>query len=340
MKRIKLLDCTLRDGGYLNNWDFGEYDFRFTIDNLVKSGIDIAEIGFLRNEKTQKGRAVFGDIRDTSEYLEPYVEKKHPLFSLMAEQFNPYPIEKIPYKDQTNIDIVRVIIWKRLIPEAVEYLKGYSDKGYKVCVQPERVNQYTIDEFKSMIESFQKINPMGIYVVDSNGLLSKRKLLEYLRAADENMDSNIHLGYHGHNNLLETVGTAESFAEMNLDRNIIIDGSVLGMGRSSGNLPIELIAKYLNDNWDCNYGILELVDIYDKCIEKHYKNKQWGYSMQTFVTSALMANPNYADILTSEYGLQSGDIYRVVNAMNETDKVITNRDALKEYVSNLKIAQK
>lgn len=336
MHNIKLLDCTLRDGGYLNNWQFGIEDISYTIKKLIKAKIDIAEIGFLRDEEYVSGRAVFNDLKRISETIQLPEEKGNTIYSVMAEQFNPYPIEKLQYCDETPIDAVRIIIWKRLIPEAVEYAKGFIDKGYKVCIQPERVNQYTIDEFKYMIDQFQTINPMGIYIVDSNGFLCKKELLNYFKTAHEEMNDNIFLGYHGHNNLLETVGAAESLVELELNRNIIIDGSILGMGRSSGNLPIELIAKYMNDNWNCEYGLLDLIDIYDKCIEKHYMVKPWGYSMQTFVTSALKANPNYADILKNEYKLVSGDIYRLVERMSDVDKVITNREKLGEYKKSLK----
>ena len=335
MCKVKLLDCTLRDGGYLNDWRFGEDDIKYTIEHLVKAKMDIVEIGFLRDEEYISGRAVFRDIMKASEYLDLYNNKNRPLFSLMVEQFNPYPTKKLPYRDKTNIDAIRIIIWKRLIPEAVEYAKKFRDKGYQVCIQPERVNQYTIDEFKSMIETVSLIDPMGIYIVDSNGFLCKNDLLTYLKAAHDVMNPSISLGYHGHNNLLETVGTAESLVELGLDRKIIIDGSILGMGRSSGNLPIELFAKYMNDNWNGEYGILDLVEIYDRCIEKHYRNKPWGYSMQTFVTSALKANPNYAEILKSDYGLMSGEIYRTVEVMDNQDKVITNRNKLKDYIKDV-----
>lgn len=307
---------------------------KYTIERLVKAKIDIVEIGFLRDEEYIHGRTVFHDIKKASEYLDSYNGKRRPMFSLMAEQFNPYPTKKLPYRDETNIDAVRIIIWKRLIPEAVEYAKEFRDKGYQVCIQPERVNQYTIDEFKGMVEAFCSIDPMGIYIVDSNGFLCKNALLAYFKAAHGVMKPDICLGYHGHNNLLETVGAAESLVELGLDRKIIIDGSILGMGRSSGNLPIELIAKYMNDNWKCQYGILDLVEIYDRCIEKHYRNKPWGYSMQTFVTSALRVNPNYAEILKNDYGLMSGEIYRTVEIMDEQDKVITNRNGLKDYIKN------
>lgn len=333
MGKVSLLDCTLRDGGYLTNWEFGNHDIQYTIDRLVKAKMDIVEVGFIRDEDYIPGRTVFNDLKQLNPYLEKHRKQDCPIFSVMAEQFNPYPTEKLLDKEDTCIDAVRIIIWKRLIPEAVEYAKKFADKGYKVCIQPERVNQYSIDEFKKMIEAFQKIDLFGIYIVDSNGFLCKRELLEYIDAADSVLKSDISLGYHGHNNLLETVGVAESFVEKKLDRNIIIDGSVFGIGRSSGNLPIELIAKYMNDNWKTEYSVLDLVEIYDECIDKHYQNTPWGYSMKTFVTSAIQVNPNYATILSHDYGLKASEILRVVNRMNDTDRVITNRNNLDEYIS-------
>ncbi len=331
MGKVHLLDCTLRDGGYVNDWRFGDSAIKSIVHSLSTANIEIIEIGFMRDEANVSGRTVWSSMESLSPYLEQ--GRKGQQFAVMGEIFNPLPIEKIePHSDRTP-DIIRVIVWKRKITEAIGYLKKITELGYKVCVQPERANQYTIDEFKDLIKAFECVHPMAIYVVDSNGLMNKNRLMEYLLAADEVMPPYMMLGYHGHNNLLQAEGVAEAFAELNLARDIIIDGSVFGIGRSSGNLNIEIFAKYMNEKYSTNYKISNMLKVYEDYIADIYREKPWGYSMETFVTAMHECNPNYAAILRDEYKCKPSEIDSIISLMSEEDKVITNREAVKKYIT-------
>lgn len=329
MGKCLLLDCTLRDGGYVNNWQFGDEVIKGTIKGLEESGVDIIEIGFLRDEMYNSDRAIFNDIIIPNKYIS---KKDNIQYSVMGEIFNAFPLDKLKNKSETNIDIIRIIVWKKMIPEAIEYCKKIVDKGYKVCIQPDRVNQYTITEFQEMVKKFSQINPYAIYVVDSNGVLCRKQLIEYLKAADEVLPYNIKLGYHGHNNLLQAEGTAENFVELELERDIIIDGTIRGIGRSSGNLNIEIFAKYLNDYYKTSYKIESFINLYSNYIHKIYEEKSWGYTFETFITSYKYCNPNYATILKNEYHLSYTEISGIIELLSETDKVITNRNGITNYI--------
>lgn len=333
MASIKLLDCTLRDGGYINNWQFGYDEIKYISKNITEAGIEIVELGFLRDEVYSKDRAVWNSLETVNDFV---TNSKDTLFALMGESFNMFPIEKIVDKSKSSIDIIRIICWRKLQKECIEYCKKIADKGYKVCIQPDRVNQYSIDEFKQLCEDYSKIEPYAIYVVDSNGFLSQNEILKYLRAADEVLPDSIILGYHGHNSIMQAEGAAELFADTMADRDIIVDGSIYGIGRASGNLNIEIFANYLNRNHDKKYDLLKLVDVYQNCISKIYENNRWGYSMESFLSSVYQANPNYASMLSKNYNLAAGEIAKVISSLSDIDKVITNRDILPQLVSELK----
>lgn len=325
MSEVLLLDCTLRDGGYTNNWMFGKECIEDFAGRMAKTGIDILEVGFIRNEECDINRSVWNDMDKVTSSIGGKESKIE--YAVMAEVFNPLPADKIVNHTDDKMDIIRVIVWKRLLKEGFEYCKSLADKGYKVCIQPDRVNQYSKEEFRDMILMFNQMNPMAIYVVDSNGLLDKTELMEYFEIANQYLGENVKLGYHGHNNKLQALGAAEALVEKQFDRDIIIDASIFGIGRSSGNLNIEIFADYMNRHWNKNYDIKEMLALFDDYINPVYNNVKWGYSMETFITAINNCNPNYANFL-KEKGFNTAEIYDIVQSLSAQDKVIFNRNCL------------
>lgn len=325
MGQVLLLDCTLRDGGYTNNWMFGEKVISEFSKRMSKTGIDILEVGFIRNENNDNDRTVWNDIDKVSKSIMPMAEGVS--YAVMAEMFNPLPIDKIAMHTEDNVPIIRVIVWKRLLKEGFEYCKQLIEKGYKVCIQPDRVNQYSYEEFRDMILWFNQISPYAIYVVDSNGLLDKTELMAYFKLANEFLDSNVKLGYHGHNNKLQAIGAAEALVEEQFDRDVMIDASIYGIGRSSGNLNIEIFAEYMNKHWGKKYDIREMLSLYDDFIKPIFQRTSWGYSVGTFITAFHGCNPNYANLF-KEKRITVPQFYDFIENLSEQDKVIFNKELL------------
>ena len=242
MNSVKVLECTLRDGGYVNNWDFGKENIINITKNLEKSNADIIEMGFIRDEKYNENRAVYNSNKQLDEIIG--TKKKNTIYAALVEMANYYPIEKFEDRGKGGIDAIRYSFWKRKIDEAYEYASKIVDKGYKLCVQPTRVEQYTEKEFAKMIEQFSKLKPYAIYIVDTFGLLKKEDVIKYAKVADEYLSKDIILGYHAHNNMQQAFSNVTSFIEMDMDRKIMVDASIYGMGRGAGNLNLEMIYNY------------------------------------------------------------------------------------------------
>jgi 4-hydroxy 2-oxovalerate aldolase len=337
MEKIKLLDCTLRDGGYVNDWFFGGEAIH-TIERLiVNSGVDIVEIGFLRDEPYQKERVVFNSADQLSTIIDR-PPKDSTLYAAMVEAaLAPFPLEKLEKYSGTNIDIIRVMVWKRLLHEGFEYCKALVEKGYKVCVQPVRVDQYTEDEFAAMIALFNDINPMAVYVVDSWGTQSKKSILRYLTVADKYLKPDVALGYHGHNNLMQVFGVAEAFVEQNFDRPIIIDGSVYGIGRGAGNLNIELFARYLNERYDTEYAIEPLLEVYETYLKPLYRKSPWGYSLPFFLTAKYNCNIEYGVYYGYDLGLDALSIDNILRNISPDDKIQFIKEVADRYLEAYKL---
>lgn len=329
MKKVHLLDCTLRDGGYINDWRFGEKAIGDMIEILEETNVDILELGFLKNEPYQTDRTVFNDAKQISSLLPS--KKENMCYAAMIEVENPLPLEQLDEADNTDIDIIRVIVWKRMLKEGFAYCKGVVEKGYRLCVQPARVDQYSDDEFVDMIKLFNQLKPLAIYVVDSWGTQSSKSLLHYMRLADENLEEGIALGYHGHNNLMQAYQVAVDFIHAGFERDIIVDASVYGIGRGAGNLNLELIARFMNAELGKNYAVKPMLEIYSKFLQDIYKEYPWGFSMPHYITAIHNCNPNFGAYYGRERNLLPMDIDGIISTIPPEERIIYTKEKADLY---------
>lgn len=339
MKNICLLDCTLRDGGYVNNWAFGEAVIGNIFHKLCRTKVDILEMGFLRDEPYSPDRAVFHSMQQAQKLRAELGKNKTGMkFAVMAEIAHPIPLEMIEPAEKNDIDIIRVIVWKSkkingktidALQESYEYCRGIVEKGYKLCIQPNRTDQYSDVEFENMVKMFRELSPMALYVVDSWGTMYSNQVLHYMDMADNLLDKNISVGFHGHNNMMQAFSTAEKIVERGYDRNIILDASVYGIGRGAGNLNLELIARYLNETHGCQYEIDPMLEIYDEYINDLRKMYEWGSSMPYMVSAAFGANPNYGAYYSNK--LSAMQMKKTFQGMTPEDKVLYTDELAQRY---------
>ena len=339
MGEIRLLDCTLRDGGYINDWRFGEEAIPDMIETLEQTNVDILEIGFLKDEPYQKDRTVFNSM----EQVKKLIPNKKPgmQYAVMCEVVNPLPLEMLEPADQDSADIIRVIVWKTkhnddgeevdALQEGYEYCKGIVEKGYKLCVQPARVSQYSDEEFLAMVKQFSLLDPMAIYVVDSWGTENAESLLHYMHLADDNMPRKIALGYHGHNNMMQALSVAQAMLKEGFERDVMIDASVYGIGRGAGNLNLEIISKYLNEVYGKNYDVSSMLKVCEDYIYAIYSKEQWGFSLPYFLTATYNCNPAYARYYKS---LASNESAEILGNMLDADRVIYREKTAKQYLED------
>lgn len=333
MGKINLLDCTLRDGGYINNWRFGEEAIPDMIEKLEQTKVDVLEIGFLKNEPYQKDRTVFNSMEQVKALIP---EKKSGIqYAVMCEVVNPLPLDMLAPADDESADIIRVIVWKTehdkdgievdALEKGFAYCRGIIERGYKLCVQPARVSQYSDAEFVSMVKRFSELNPVAIYVVDSWGTENAEKLLHYMHLADDNMPAHIALGYHGHNNMMQALGVSQAMIQENFERDIIIDASVYGIGRGAGNLNLELIAKYMNEQYGKAYDLTPMLHVYNNYIQDIYAQEAWGYSIPFLITAMHKANPRCATYMAHELHLDNDAISYVLDHLPQKYKIIFDK---------------
>jgi len=330
MGNISLLDCTLRDGGYINNWHFGKDAIDFIIDRLTCSGIDMIEVGFLRNINYDEDCTLFPDI-ETADSILPKQGGRSSRFVGMIDMADPIDIDSIPPHREGGLDALRVIFKQDMLEKGYEYVSKLKPLGYRIMVQLVSTDTYSDDELAETVRRFGALEPYAIYIVDTLGMMRKEELMHLVGILDRNMDRSIALGYHSHNNLQQARGNAEAIVESGLDRDVIIDASVFGMGRGAGNLNEELFADYLNEYHSKNYRIEPMLEIVDRYLMDIYRDSFWGYSLPYYLSAKNKVHPNYAKFYAEKGTLTEKMFNELLRTISKEDSHVFSRGAANRY---------
>ena len=317
MGYLKVLDCTLRDGGYCNEWRFGARNVHTISSALVEAGVDIVELGFLTNRVSYDPDVTkYTDLAQMAAMIP--ADRAGKLFVCMVN-FGEYRLEDLPEYDGTSVDGIRVAFHKKDRYEALRFCEGIKNKGYKVFIQAMVSLNYTDEEFLELIRLSNAFAPFAFYIVDSFGVMKRRDLMRLFYTVEHNLAEGIAIGYHAHNNMQLAYSNAQALVDIRTNRDRIIDSSVFGMGRGAGNLNTELFVQYLNDNLDSDYQLKPLLNIIDRILNRFYQLSPWGYSLPNYLSAKHNAHPNYASWLDGKKTLTVEDMDEIFSMM-EPDK--------------------
>ncbi len=327
MSKVQILDCTLRDGGYVNDFAFGESCIRKIIAQLTEANIDIVECGFLEDGEYDLHASIFSKVEQISSFIPS--QRKDTMYVAMA-CYGEYSLSQLSDYDGSSIDGIRVTFHYNEIDEALEYCKEIKDKGYKVFVQPVGTTSYTDEQLLSLIHRVNELKPYSFYLVDTLGLMHQQDVLRFYYLINHNLDKHIQMGFHSHNNLQLSYSNCQMLANLETDRIISLDSSVNGMGRGAGNLNTELIANYINEHHGKKYEIEPLLEVVDEFIAKIRKKFEWGYSVPYYLAAINGCHPNYASYLSNKQTLNVksiGDILRMIEPKN---RALYNKQIIEE----------
>ncbi len=327
MSNIKVLDCTLRDGGYINEWNFGLEKSRKILNLLSKSNIDYIETGFLTEEKTTYEKTLFNSFEDIRKFV-PFDLDNERLFGMIT--YGKFPIEKVPDVNKSVIKGIRLIFKKSQKDKAMVYCKKLKSKGYKLFINPTFIDQFTDEEIIEVIKDINDIHPYGMSIVDSMGVLKEADLLRLYYLIDHNLRKDIALCFHSHNNLQLSFSNAQCLMKVCKDRELIIDSTVFGMGRGAGNLCTELITQYINDNYNGHYDIIPILKIVDEQINPIFAKTPWGYSVPYYLAATNHCHPNYAKYLVDKQTVPVEFINNLLKSIPDNKKSIYDVNLIKQ----------
>jgi len=310
---IKILDCTLRDGGYLNGWNFGKDIIKQTIEALSDSGIDYIEGGFLTDIKIfDENKSLYKDAGLLNKY-------KTASYSLMLN----FGTDTTDLVFNKNIEI-RLAFKPQNLSEIKEFCAPYIELGYKISLNPMHIGLYTDDDLKILADITNELMPACLTLVDTMGILTPKKTVSLFDYFNSSVNKNIPLGLHSHDNLNFSKKNIIAIMEMHLNRDIIIDTALNGLSRGGGMFSTEVLADILNkaDKVRYNTDKLKTVSNLFKHLTPSDKFKQAYY-----FSAKNKCHPNYAMFLV-EHDCPLNKMQDILlkipdnHKMNYTEKVI------------------
>ena len=325
---ISLLDCTLRDGGYVNGWNFTLDFAKALYASVSEAGVPYIEIGFINPGSkddqlwTNVGPKTIAALRE-----------HHPNGAKIAVMidFGKVGLDDVPPQKELGADLIRVATPKGNREEATAFSATLAEKGYTTTVNYMAITTYSTDELFDLVGIINKHRDrVGYsYIADSFGALLPRRIREILTILTLGCQG-ARLGFHPHNNLqLAFANTLEA-----IDAGVsIVDGSVFGMGRGGGNLNLEAILAYLEREGSERYHLTPVLSFADVYMQGLRQSHSWGYSLPQLLSGTLGCHPNYPSRLLEQKNFTAEEIYELLTIMPEDYKGRYSRERLLELTN-------
>lgn len=276
----KILDCTLRDGGYYTNWDFNSETVDAYIQAMNTLPIDYLELGY-RNNPTKEYMGKFGYCPvSLLKHIRQNCTKKLDVM-LNEKNTRPEDLDALLKPIIGLVDMIRIAIDPKNFDRAVILAKAVKAMGFEVGFNVMYMSKWQTEysEFLTklgVLDSFADLFCM----VDSFGGVTPNDVSNIVKIVRENTKCPI--GFHGHNNL--QLGLINTITAMKLNVEYV-DATILGMGRGAGNLNMELLLTYLNAHEDIkvDFNVLgDVITAFTPLMEKY----QWGSNLPYMLAGA------------------------------------------------------
>ena len=316
MNSLKVLDVTLRDGGCVNDFNFGRNYMEKILAAQEASGVDIIEMGYIdENKGSASGRTQYINEKVIPECI---LKHKKPGVTYVAMMdYGKFNVDNLGSKTEDGIDGIRMAFHKKNRKDIIELGRKIIDKGYKFFIQPMITLRYSDAELLELINMVNTELPdaAGFYIVDSFGEMRPNDMNRILNLVDHNLIPTMTLGFHSHNNLQMSYSNAIALLQFPTNRDLMLDSSIMGMGKGAGNLNTELLLEHLNLYYGKDYKIAPLLEVIDKVINQLHSEFYWGYAPEYYLSAANQCTPSYASHFYNKHMLpidQVGELLAMI----------------------------
>lgn len=333
---VRITDCSIRDGGYLLNKNSDPEFVKGVMKGLAEAGIDFVETGFLQTNVTGES-LVYANSVDARKYLP--TDRSGTQFLGFCDNSR-YSAENLDPYDGKSFKWLRISFAKHEIDASIEFCRKAQEMGYIVQFNPMDAISYTDEERASLIKKVNAVKPGSMSIVDTFGAMYLEDLIHIFKQMNSLLDKSIAIGLHSHDNLGLSTALAETMIMLSkeTDRDVIVDGSLFGMGRGAGNASTELLASYLNTHHGANYNIQALLDVIQKFIEPLCNHIHWGYDLPMFVCGTEHAHVDNVYYLQENTDCTVRGMYEVLKNMPVSQRTRYGTGYSKTDFSNLQAA--
>lgn len=284
---IKVVDCSIRDGGLINDWKFAPAMVARVYQALSAAHVDYMEVGY-RASTALFSPEKFGPWRFSSEDdLRAVTGESATKIAIMVDVGRVEEQDILP-KTQSVVSMVRVASYVKDIDKAIRLANHVVDKGYEATINIMAISKavsFDLDEALAQIE--QECRAETIYIVDSYGSLYSEQVEFFAEKFHRLMPSKT-IGMHAHNN--QQLGFANTIQAIISNCNMV-DGTLFGIGRGAGNCPLELILGFLKNP---KYDIRPVLEVIPEAILPLQQEIEWGYIIPYAITGILNEHPRSA----------------------------------------------
>lgn len=288
-EQIKVLDCTIRDGGLINNHDFDHGFVREVYKAISQSGVDYMEIGY-KNSKKLFSPKEYGEwkfceddvIREVIDGIESGTR-----LSVMVD-IGRVDMDDVKPKSESPFDMIRVACYVKDIDKAIFMVNHFAEKGYETTINIMAISKdqgVELDEALHQIEGESRVNV--VYIVDSFGALYQEPV-EFLVKRFRSILKTREIGFHGHNHQQLAFGNTIEAIIHNAN---YLDATVYGIGRAAGNCPLELLVGFLKNP---KFDIRPILDLISKEFIPLRDRIEWGYIIPYAIAGMMNEHPKAA----------------------------------------------
>lgn len=322
----EILDCTIRDGGYVNNWNFDKKIVREIYRSISRTGVDVIELGF-RNSEKKSGVGAWYDVSE--ELLDETIGGISGIPVALMINYGKTDIRNIPSVDKSLVKMYRVACNKDKALEAVSFCEDVKAKGYVVSIQLMGIINSSEADFDALIRPLSRSSLDYIYFADSYGSLFPQTIARYVNILKQTGKK---IGFHAHNSLqLAFANTLEALSK-GVD---IVDATIFGMGRGAGNLPLETLVAYFEKTLNNKkYNTIPILHLIDRYLIQLHKEFNWGYSLPYMLSGILEVHPNYAKQMVDYREYDINDVVKVLEEVKRSTPIGFRVDLIEQVLQS------
>jgi 4-hydroxy 2-oxovalerate aldolase len=284
---LKVVDCTIRDGGLMNNSQFPLETVRAVYKSVCEAGVDYVELGY-RNSDKHFSRDKFGawrfcDEADLKAAIDG-IDRKATKLCVMMDAHKSFAEDIVP-REESVVDMIRVATYVKDVDKAIHVANTAMERGYEATINVMSVSVeggMFLDEALQQIEEETKV--AAVYVVDSFGALYSEEVDFFIEKFKKHITTK-EVGVHFHNN--QQLAFANTIEGIIKNANYV-DGTLMGLGRGAGNCPLELLLAFLKNP---KFKLLPLIEAINEVIRPLAKTMRWGYHIPYMLTGVLNTHP-------------------------------------------------
>tara|TARA_B100000886_G_scaffold339785_1_gene306335 strand:- start:14454 stop:16031 length:1578 start_codon:yes stop_codon:yes gene_type:complete len=330
---LKILDCTLRDGGYYNNWKFSKSQILEYLKNIYQSNIDFVEIGFRFFQKNPDfGKLAFSE----DNFIKTLRLKNKVKYSVMVNSADLVKDQKLILtkkiflkKKKSKISTIRIAVNYSHIFDIVEHLNYLKTQGYQIIINLMQVHKVTESKLKDFLFFLKKENIKTFYFADSFGSLKPNDVKKICSNIKKYWNNEF--GIHAHDNCgYALANTLEAFN----NGATFLDCTIMGMGRGAGNTSTESLITELSNLGFKKYNTKPIYSLTDSFFKKLKQKYKWGSSIYYHLAAIKNIHPSYIQELLFDNRYKHDEIINIIFNLSKIKKIYSYNS---EIITKLKL---